>query len=287
MKQYIDFNTDKRRHAKNEFKKDLFKLMNNSVFGKTMECVRKRTNVNLVSDPIKFLKMTARPQVKHFKIINEDAVLVERIKTKVILNKPVYTGFCVLELSKLLMYSFHYNVTVSNYQERAKLLYTDTDSLLYRVNTNNLYSDIGGMLHEFDLSDYPEESGLKSLTNAKVLGKMKDECNGKAPIEFVGLRSKMYSLLVENNKPAKLTAKGVKRCYVKKHVNHDMYLHTLQSRTVTTATFLNFRSRNHVIETVKFVKDCLAAYDDNRFVLSDGVSTLAYGHKDIKNHVAV
>ena len=116
---------------------------------------------------------------------------------------------------------------------------------------------------------------------------MKDEYNGKAPIEFVGLRSKMYSLLVENNKPAKLTAKGVKRCYVKKHVNHDMYLHTLQSRTVTTATFLNFRSRNHVIETVKFVKDCLAAYDDERFVLSDGVSTLAYGHTDIKNNVAV
>jgi hypothetical protein len=261
--------------------------MNNSVFGKTLENVRTHSKVNLVSDPIKFMKMTARPQIKHFKIINEDAVIVERVKAKVVMNKPIFTGFCILDLSKLLMYNFHYNVFVAKYQERSKLLYTDTDSLLYWVHTQNFYSDLRGIAHEFDLSDYPEESNLKSSTNAKVLGKMKDECNGKAAIEFLGLRSKMYSLLIERNQPAKLTAKGVKKNYIKKHVNHQMYLNTLQSRVGTTAKFLNFRSRCHKIETVKFVKKCLAAYDDKRFVLSDGVSTLAYGHKDIKNHVAV
>jgi hypothetical protein len=278
MKEYIDFNTEKRKCAQNNFEKDFFKLMNNSVFGKTMENVRRHTKINLVSDPIKFMKMTSRPQIKHFKIINEDAVIVERIKSAVLLCKPIYTGFCVLDLSKLLMYNFHYNVIVAKYRENVKVLYTDTDSLLYAISTPNLYTDIREMANEFDLSDYPENSGLKSMTNAKVLGKMKDECSGKAAVEFVGLRSKMYSLLVEQNKPAKLTAKGVKHGYVRKHVRHEMYLHTLKSRIGTTATFLNFRSRNHVIETVQFVKKCLAAYDDKRFVQEDGISTYAYGH---------
>ena len=249
--------------------------------------VRNQIKVNLVSDPVKFLKLTAQPQIKHFKIINEDAVIVERIKASVTMNKPIFTGFCILDLSKLLMYKFHYNVMIAKYRERALLLYSDTDSGLYHLRTDSFFSDLKEMMREFDTSDYPEESGLKFMVDAKVLGKMKDECNGLPAIEFVGLRSKMYSLLVTENNPSKMTAKGVKRNYVKKHLNHEMYLNTLHSRKSTQAEFLNFRSRRHVIETVKFVKKCLAAYDDKRFVLSDGISTLAYGHKDIKNHVAM
>ena len=124
MKKYIDFNTEKRKAARNDFEKNFFKLLNNSVYGKTMENVRNHIKVNLVSDPDKFLKMTAKPQIKHFKIINDDAVIVERIKASVTMNKPIYTGFCILDLSKLHMYKLHYNVMIAKYRERALLLYS-------------------------------------------------------------------------------------------------------------------------------------------------------------------
>ena len=278
MKKYIDFNTEKRTIAKNEFEKNFFKLLNNSVYGKAMENVRGHSLVNLVSDPTKFLKMTSRPQIKHFKIINEDAVIVERVKAVVTLNKPIYTGFCILDLSKILMYDFHYNVIVKRYGDDARLLFTDTDSLCYHISTPDFYGDMGSMSNYFDTSDYPKNNMLYSRKNAKVLGKMKDECAGKPAIEFVGLRSKMYSLLVDRSKPAKMTTKGVKRRYVEKHVRHEMYLHTLKSRICTHAQFLQFRTSHHRIETVNFNKKCLSAYDDKRHVLGDGESTLAYGH---------
>jgi hypothetical protein len=278
MKPYVDFNTEKRQQARNEFEKNFFKLMVNAIFGKSMENVRAHTTVNLVSDPIKFLKMVSKPQIKQFSIVNEDTVLVERMKAVVTLNKPIYTGFCVLDLSKLLMYNFHYNVMRVKYGDEACLLFTDTDSLCYSIKTQDFYQDMGTMIELFDTSEYPVDHPLFSHENAKVLGKMKDECFGKPAIEFVGLRSKMYSLLSDMNKPAKMTAKGIKRAYVKKHLRHEMYLKTLLERTCTHAQFMMFRTRHHRIETVQFYKKCLAAYDDKRYVQDDGIRTLAYGH---------
>ena len=109
-----------------------------------------------------------------------------------------------------------------------------------------------------------------------VSGKMKDDCSGKPPVEFVGLRSKMYSLSEEGG--AKMMAKGVKRTFVKNHVRHEQYVHVLRTRTITHSTFLNFRSRCHKIETIRQIKTCLSAYDDKRFILRDGITTLAHGH---------
>jgi hypothetical protein len=203
MKPYVDFNTEKRQQARNEFEKNFFKLMVNAIFGKSMEDVRNHSIVNLVSNPAKFLKMSSKPQIKQFKIVNKDTVLVQRTKAVVILNKPIYTGFCVLDLSKLLMFDFHYNVMRAKYGDRARLLFTDTDSLCYSIRTLDFYQDMGSMLELFDTSEYPTDHPQYSCMNAKVLGKMKDECFSVPAIEFVGLRSKMYSLLVDRQKPAK------------------------------------------------------------------------------------
>ena len=123
---------------------------------------------------------------------------------------------------------------------------------------------------------------MYSKVNEKIIGKFKDECGGEPPLEFVGLRSKMYSLLVNKDKPSKRTAKGVKRRYVEKKVRHEMYVNTLRTLVSTRANFVNFRSQSHTIQTVNFSRICLSAYDDKRFVnIEDGVSTIAYGHRKL------
>ena len=258
LKPFIDFNTAKRKNATNELEKDLFKLMNNSCYGKTMENKRNRKNIELISDVVKFLKRTAKPQLDSIKIINEDIVLVDRVvKT---LDKPMYAGFCSLELSKWLMYDFHYNTVLKIYGDNARLLFTDTDSLCYHVKTHDLYEDMIIDRHLYDTSNFDvnfetklSNNQLYSNVNARVIGKFKDECSGRAPIEFIGLRSKMYSLLVDRDEPSKKTAKGVKRSFVKKHVRHEMYLHTLKNRKCTHANFVGFRSHPNVVQTVIFL----------------------------------
>lgn len=224
--------------------------------------------------------MVAKPTFKAFDIINDELALVEMLRCRVTLNKPIYTGFCVLEMSKWLMYDFHYRHIKRLYGTNAKLCFTDTDSLCYHIKTTDVYADIRNNIHLFDTSNYPDDDRqLYSKTNAKVVGKMKDECAGVAPREFVGLRSKMYSLQVsQNDKKPKLTAKGVSRTYVKHHLHHELYLQTLQSGRVTTAKFRNFRSYKHRIHTVEIEKVCLSAFDNKRYILSDGITTLAYGH---------
>ena len=135
LKEYIDFNTEKRKNAKNDFEKDFFKLTNNSVFGKTMENIRKRCNIKLVNDYKQFLKLTAKPECKSCKIFSENLVAVNTSKSILHLNKPSYVGMCILDLSKTLMYNFHYNYIKANYGDRAILGFTDTDSLLYLIVT--------------------------------------------------------------------------------------------------------------------------------------------------------
>ena len=115
----------------------------------------------------------------------------------------------------------------------------------------------------------------------KFWGNLKYECNGTAPLEFVGLRSKMYSLLVSRQQ-AKMTAKGIKKTFVKKHLKHHMFLKTLQNNSFTTAEYLSFRSRNHSIHTRRNFETCLSSYDDKRYVLADGINSLAYGHHLVK-----
>ena len=197
MKKYIDFNTEMRKMAKNSFEKDFFKLMNNSVFGKTMENLRKRSNIKLETDPEHLIKLTKKPTYVSSKIFDENLVGVQMKNVSLLLNKPSYVGFSILELSKTLMYDFHYNYIRKKYPE-AKLLFTDTDSLVYHIKTEDVYEDLFADRSLFDNSDYNESSKFYYSDNKKVIGKFKDEVSGDPITEFVGLKSKMYSYMTEN-----------------------------------------------------------------------------------------
>ena len=189
LKQYIDFNTEKRKHAKNSFEKDFFNLMNNSVFGKTVENLRKRVDVKPVTTDKKLDKITSKPTYVSSKIFNENLMAVHKIKEVLTLNRPAYVGMCILDLSKMLMYDFHYNYTKKKYGDRAKLLFTYTDSLTYKIEAEDVYKNFWNDKDMFDNSDYPENSPYYSNAN-KVNGKLKDEPCGVPITEFVGLSPK-------------------------------------------------------------------------------------------------
>ena len=281
LKSYIDFNTVKRKQATTDFAKDFYKLMNNAVFGKTMENLRNRMRVELVNSPDKFKKLIAKPNLKSFRIFTPHLAGVHLGKLTLYLNRPIYIGFSVLEVSKLLMYNFHYNHIKMKYGSKVKLLFTDTDSLCYEIETDDIYEDMQADSHLYDFSDYPITHPLHSNTNKKVLGKMKDETVGMPPEEFVGLKSKMYSLLCEEHD--KKTAKGVKKSTLKRDITHQSYLQCLLREQTLMATMTQIRSYDHRVFTIKINKIGLSPYDDKRYVLDNGRDTLAYGHYRIKD----
>ena len=280
LKQYIDYNTEKRKNAKNDFEKDFFKLMNNSVFGKTMENIRKRVDVRLVTDEKKLLKLTSKPTYVSSKIFNENLVAVHKIKETLTLNRPAYIGMCILDLSKTLMYDFHYNYIKNKYGYKAKLLFTDTDSLTYEIESKDVYKDFFKDKDKFDNSDYPEYSPFFYKTNKKVIGKFKDEAAGIPIIEFVGLRSKMYSYIKDNQKGGK-TAKGIKKNVIKNNIMHDDYKETLFNNKQMYHKMKTIRSENHQLGSYELNKVSLSCFDDKRYIHEDGINSYAYGHKKI------
>ena len=277
LKKYIDFNTQKRSQAKNAFEKDFFKLMNNSVFGKTMENLRKRVDVRLITDSKKLLKMTSKPTFVCSKIFNENLVAVHKIKEVLTLNRPAYVGMCVLDLSKTLMYDFHYNYIKQKYGDKAKLLFTDTDSLTYEIEAEDVYQDFWNDKDKFDNSDYPEDSMYFSKENKKVIGKFKDEAAGMPIKEFVGLRSKMYSYIKEDNKVEK-TAKGIKKNIIKGNIKHEDYKNVLIKNEQMQHRMKTIRSERHQLKSYEINKISLSCFDDKRYIAEDGINSFAYGH---------
>ena len=277
LKQYIDFNTQKRTQAKNSFEKDFFKLMNNSVFGKTMENIRKRVDVRLITDEKKLLKMASKPTYVSSKIFNENLVAVHKIKETLTLNRPAYVGMCILDLSKTLMYDFHYNYIKEKYGDKSKLLFTDTDSLTYEIEAEDVYRDFWDDKDRFDNSDYPENSPYFDKTNKKVIGKFKDEAAGIPITEFVGLRSKMYSYIKDNQKVGK-TAKGIKKSIIKNNIKHEDYKNVLINNKQIHHTMKTIRSINHQLGSYKLNKVSLSCFDDKRYIANDGINSFAYGH---------
>ena len=283
MKSYIDKNTNLRAMAKNNFEKDFFKLMNNSVFGKTMENLRNRVDVRLVNTKEKLRKLVAKPNFKSRKIFNENLVSVHMSKTSLLMNKPIYLGMCILDLSKIIMYDFHYNYIKSKYVDKAKLLFTDTDSLMYEIETEDFYKDISGDVKDrFDTSDYPENhpSGIPTGENKKVLGMMKDEVAGKIIKEFVGLRSKLYSFVMDDGGETK-KCKGIKKQVVESSIRHEHYKTCLTTGKELLRKQNILRSYDHEVYTEEVNKVALSALDDKRHILSDGMDTLALGHYKI------
>ena len=280
LKQYIDFNTNKRKDAKNAFEKDFFKLMNNSVFGKTMENLRKRVDVRLVTDEKKLLKLASKPTYVSSKIFNENLVAVHKIKETLTLNRPAYVGMCILDLSKTLMYDFHYNCMKTKYGDKAKLLFTDTDSLTYEIETEDAYRDFWNNKNKFDNSDYNESSPYYFNTNKKVIGKFKDEAAGIPIREFVGLRSKMYSYIKDNQKEER-TAKGIKKNIIKNNMKHEDYKKTLLNEEQMHHKMKTIRSQKHQLGSYELNKVSLSCFDDKRYIHDNGTSSYAYGHYKI------
>ena len=185
MKPYIELNTDLRANGKNDFEKDFFKLMNNSVFGKTIENIRNRVDVKLVNNRGAAEKLSAKPNFEHLTIFDENLVAIHMKRTKLTFNKPVYCGMAILDISKSLMYKLHYGYILPKYGKKAKLLFTDTDSLcyMYEIQTEDFFKDISGDVEDyFDTSNFPKDhpSEIPVGKNKKVPGMMKDEAGGRS-----------------------------------------------------------------------------------------------------------
>lgn len=149
-----------------------------NVYGKCLENLRERFNLTLVHSKEKPKRYVAKPSFERFQIFNEDLVGVENKRTNLLLNKPVYVGCTILELSKIVMYDFHYNVMQKRYGDCLNLLFTDTDSLCYEIFTGDIYEDMKQFHQYFDTSNYPKDNPLFSVKFKKVPGKMKDELAG-------------------------------------------------------------------------------------------------------------
>ena len=186
LKTHIDINTDTRKNVANSFEKDFYKLMNNSVYGKTMENLTKRINVRLIISAKDYKKYVSKQSFFFTKkIFSENVVTIHRARRVLTLNKPVYVALSILDLSKLLIYEFHYNCIKRKCN--ANLLFKDTESLVYKDK------------NFFDFSDYPEDSKFFDLASKNIIGKMKREFKGKIIGEFFRLKTKMDSLFDVDN----------------------------------------------------------------------------------------
>ena len=277
MEPYIRKNTELRQKAATNSEKNFFKSMNNSVFGKTIENIRKRQNIILVDNRKKAEKLASRPNFERATIFDKNLIAVHMKKTEVYFNKPVYVGQAILDLSKSLMFDFHYNYIKKKYKNRAELMFTDTDSLLYQIHTDDFYKDISYDIKEkFDTSDYPpnHESGIQTGVNKKVIGMFKDEVAGRQITHFVGLRPKLYSFKVEDGSLTK-KCKGVKKNVVKNKIEFEDYVECLFSGERQMRNMKIIRSENHDIYSKEVNKVALSNEDDKRVVMEDKVNTMA------------
>jgi len=305
MKSYIELNTSLRQAATirgDSAGKDMFKLFNNAVFGKTMENLRKRIDFELVTSKKIALKRIAKPSFQRAKRFNEDLVGIHCAKQKLVLNRPIQAGFAILDLSKLHMYNFHYNVWMKHFPN-STLLFTDTDSLAYKVVDDDLYGGMAEIKQHFDFSEYPKSHVLYSRDNMKVIGKFKDECKGQHMLRFAGLRPKLYSFdflreahfiadkygdIVELDAPnvcgwteiiecSKATARGVKKNIAKKLTTVD-YKYCIDSLLPKRVIHKRIGSDHHNIYTYSSHKVGLSAFDNKRWICEDGITTYAFGH---------
>ena len=239
-------NSELRKAAKNDFEKDLFKLMNNSVFGKTMENIRKHREIKFVTtDKKKRNKLVSEPNYHTINLISEDLSIIEMKKTKVKMNKPIYLGLSILEISKILMYEFWYDYMKPKYGNDVKFCYMDTDSFIMNIKTNDFYEDIANDVeNRFNTSNYEVNRPLPMGKNKKVISLMKNELGGKIITEFVTLRPKTYSYLTDDGKEDK-KAKGTKKCVIKKTIKFNDYKKCLLNDEMILKSQQRFISKKH------------------------------------------
>ena len=280
MKEYIDFNTKLRTAAKNDFEKAFYKLMNNSVFGKTMENIRKHRNIKLITSREAYLKAVMKPNFKSGVRFSENLMGCEMEKIKVVMNKPVYLGQAILDLSKIVMYEFHHDYMKRKYNDKnLTLCYMDTDSLIYSIETDDFYKDIAD-----DVKDRFDTSGYNSNRLNKVIGLIKDEL-GETMTKFVTLRPKMYAYKTGSAESEK--CKGIKKCIVRKTISFKDYKNCLFSGETSYRTQLMFRSSKHEVRMLDVNKLALSR-DNDKHITINGINSLARGHhKTIKYNLYI
>ena len=245
LKPYIDMNTELRKIAKYDFEKDFFKLMNNAVFGKTIENVRKHRDIKLVTTDKKRSKLVSEPNYHTMNYISEDLSIIKMKRAKVKMNKPTYLGLSILEISKLLMYDFWNDYMKPKYGNNVKLFYMNTDNFIMNIKTKDFYKDITNDVEKrFDTSNYECDRQLPTGKNKKVIGLMKDELGGRVITEFVALRPKTYSYLTDDCKEDK-KAKGTKKCVIKRMIKFDDYKNCLLNGEIILKSQQRFISKGH------------------------------------------
>ena len=284
MASYIQFNTERRKEARNDFEKEFFKLMNNSVFGKTMEQVKNMMKLHITTDEQNAKKWFSKINLKGRRKF-DGMHLIEMYHTEIEYDKPLYVGSTILDLSKLHMMDFHYNVIEKNFKGRYHLCYTDTDSFIYSIQHDDIYEWIKDNRELFDLSGSYRED-MRDRTNAKVLGKFKDEKNGLLIKEVLAMNPKVYSLehqhydengvYHEDYNTKKL--KGLSKVVVKKNLKHEDYNSALTTDQAIARNTTSLRSFNHNVYTYTQTKVALTSWCD-KMVMLDSVNGEPFGYK--------
>ena len=279
MKCYIEQNTKLRQQPGiSTFEKNFFKLLNNSCFGKTMENLRCRYKMVFVENEEKAKFYCNKYNFEKFTIFRENLVGITLSQKEIRWNKPTYLGAAILDLSKLHLYRFHYEEMRPLFDKKAQVMYRDTDSLFYEIETDDIYEDLKQLNYVLDLSDYPKDHHLHSELNKKVPLKLSDELNGDIVMEAVFLKPKAYS--VKTLQTVKQSAKGVSK-HVKKTLHHDKFKDVLKSRSPLRKLVTSITSDKHALNITESNKIALSAFDDKRYYLSDGIRSYAYGHYKI------
>ena len=256
--------------------------MNNAVFGKTTENIRKHRDIKLVTTDKKRNKLVSKPNYHTMNYISEDLSIIEMNKTKVRMNKPIYLRLSILDISKTLMYKFWYDYMKPKYGNDVKLCYMDTDSFIMSIKTEDFYKDIANDVEKkFDTSNYEVNRPLPTGKNKKVVGLMKDELRGKIITEFVTLRPKAYSYLTDDCKEDK-KAKGTKKCVIKRMIKFNDYKNCLLKDEVILKLQQRFISKKNDVYTKNINKIALSNNDDKRIVSSDKITSYPYGYKGKK-----
>ena len=243
--------------------KALYKLMNNAIYGKAMENFRNGIDVKLVNNEKDYLKCTSKPSYMSHKIFDNNVVAIRKSKLALKLNKPGDIGMCTLELSKVLMYEFHDDYIKNKYDNKSKLLFTDTDSLIYEIKTKDFYEDFSNNKEMFDFSNYSTKSKYYDDLNKLVIGKMKDETGGVAIEKFVELKSKMYSFLVENNEHKK--ANDVNENVVAK-IGHNEYKEVLLKNKCLRHSMNIIQSEDRRLGTYEINRISLSCFNDKIYI---------------------
>lgn len=304
MRDYVMFNTNKRNESKkikDEIKVALFKLMNNSTYGKTLENELGYSDTAIINEPEKLQHYASLPIFKNGVLLNEDNFLIEKVGSKTTINKPIYVGATICDLAKLLMFNFYYRYLIPEFgRENVKLLFTDTDSLcvlLTSKNEEDRKQHYRNLINKkvLDCSTYKKSENKEFVElseknkNINEIGTMKCEEGDKIQKEFIGLRSKMYSIKFECGDEEK-KCKGVNKKTMEE-IRFDNYKEILfntidktnNNNLSLSKDIDNIRSNQQIIHSITSKKVALSADDTKRFVLNDGINTLPYGHYKATN----